>query len=336
MNHKNTVSIITPAFNCAGTILEVVKSIEQQTSEILEFIIVDDGSTDETSTILKLLSQQSEIGIQIVTQPNSGESAAVNQGVAIARGDYVMVINADDPILPNCIEHLRTALDRNPKAVVSYADWKMIDVNGEEIEVRRTLEFSLDALVGDWVCIVGPGAMIRRSAFKGMNARDLRYRLIGDYEMWLRLASVGTFVRVNETLSTWRSHSGGASWNYRGLAIAKQYEMLLKDYFSRSDLDPEVLRLQKRAKAHAFYYIGLQKLFDHRVAGRRMILRSWIGKPVMRYHHEGVRRSFLGSVAVLSYPISLEIASATKALGFRFPPLIEDAISKYKADKSKS
>ena len=336
MNSKNTVSIITPAFNCAGTIREVVESIEQQKSEILEFIIIDDGSTDETSRILQQISQESGDGIRIVTQPNAGESAAVNRGVAMARGDYIMVVNADDPILPNCIEHLRTALDQNPNAVVSYADWKMIDVHGSEIGIKRTLEFSLDALVGDWVCIVGPGAMIRRSAFMGMNARDLRYRLIGDYEMWLRLASVGTFVRVNETLSTWRSHPNGASWNHRGLAIAAQYEMLLEDFFNRRDLKPEVLKFHGRAKAHAFYYIGLQKLFDHRVAGRRMILKSWISKPIMRYRHEGVRRSILGSIAVLLYPISLDFALVVKAIGFHFPPLIEDAISKRRANKLKS
>lgn len=328
MNPEPKVSIVTPAYNCASTIREVIESVEQQSPFVLEHLIIDDGSSDETFSIVKALEGQEGSLIRVISQPNSGEASAVNCGIAESRGEYVMVVNADDPLLTDCVLHLRQALTESPEAVVSYGDWKMIDLNGEQIRLIETIPFSIQALVADWVCIIGPGAMIRRSAFKNMPARDIRYKNIGDYEMWLRLATQGSFVRVDKTLSTWRNHTTGASWNDRGRVISDQYEKLIDDYFSRDGLPNEIKSAEQRARAHQNYYCGLQKLFDSKVAGRRMILRSWLKKPVIKYEFPSVKRSILGSLAVLTCPFSLWIGHRFSKLGITFPPLIEDAISK--------
>jgi glycosyltransferase involved in cell wall biosynthesis len=328
MSQKHTVSIVTPAYNCATTIREVVSSVEAQAPHVLGHVIVNDGSSDETLAIIRELENQPGSIIRVIDQPNGGEANAVNRGIAESLGDYVMVVNADDPLLNDCVLHLRQALIDSPESVVSYGDWLMIDSAGEIIKTIETLPFSVQALVGDWVCIVGPGSMIRRSAFGGEPARDVRYKNIGDYEMWLRLATKGTFVRVDKVLSTWRNHATGASWNDRGRVISEQYERLIAEYFDRSDLSQEIRSYERRTHAHQNYYSGLQKLFDSKVAGRRMILRSWLKAPVMRYEHASVKRSVLGSLAVLTFPFSLKFGQICSKIGVNFPPLIEDAISK--------
>lgn len=328
MNPKPKVSIVTPAYNCASTICEVIESVEAQSPYVLEHLIVNDGSSDDTLAIIRGLAAREGSIIRVIDQPNSGEANAVNRGIAESMGDYVMVVNGDDPLLPDCVFHLQQALVKSHEAVVSYGDWKMIDSTGEEIRIVKTLPFSIQALIADWVCIVGPGAMIKRSAFNGRPARDVRYKNIGDYEMWLRLATQGPFIRVDKVLSTWRNHVTGASWNDRGLVISDQYERLITEYFNRHDLPDEIKSYKRRARAHQNYYSGLQKLFDSDVAGRRMILRSWLQAPVISYKDPSVKRSIFGSLAVLTFPLSLWIGYRGSKLGVSFPSLIEDAISK--------
>jgi glycosyltransferase involved in cell wall biosynthesis len=324
----HTVSVVTPAYNCASTIIEVIQSVQKQAPYVLEHIIVDDGSDDETLTVIRSFELRDDSNIRVVSQPNSGEATAVNRGIAESLGDYVMVVNADDPLLSDCVLLLRQALIDSPESVVSYGDWKMIDSVGATVKIVKTLPFSVQALIADWVCIVGPGAMIRRSAFRNMPARDIRYKNIGDYEMWLRLATQGSFVRVDRVLSTWRNHTTGASWNDRGRVISEQYVRLIEEFFKRPDLPKEIKALERRARAHQNYYSGLQMLFDSTVAGRRMILKSWLKRPFIRYEYPSVKRSLLGSIAVLTCPLSLRFGYLCSRAGVTFPPLIADAISK--------
>jgi glycosyltransferase involved in cell wall biosynthesis len=328
MSQKYTVSVVTPAYNCADYINEVVLSVEAQAPYVFEHIIVNDGSTDETLAIIRNLERQTGSIIRVIDQPNSGEARSVNLGVAESTGDYVMVVNADDPLLPDCVRQLRQALIDFPEAVVSYGNWKMIDSNGGPVKIINTLPFSIQSLIGDWVCIVGPGAMIRRRAFGDAPARDVRYKNVGDYEMWLRLATRGTFIRVNEVLATWRNHVSGASWNDRGRAISDQYELLFAEFFGRANLSDEIRSLERRAHVHQLYYSGLQKLFDRKVPGRRMILLSWLKLPMTRYKSPSTSRSIIGSLAVLTFPLSLRLAYILTKAGVALPPLIEDAISK--------
>jgi glycosyltransferase involved in cell wall biosynthesis len=325
---SHTVSVVTPAYNCASTIIEVIQSVQKQAPYVLEHIIVDDGSDDETLTVIRSFELRKDSNIRVISQLNSGEANAVNRGIEESLGDYVMVVNADDPLLSDCVMHLQQALIDFPESVVSYGDWKMIDSAGETIKIIETLPFSIQALIGDWVCIVGPGAMIKRSAFRGMPARDIRYKNIGDYEMWLRLATQGSFVRVDKVLSTWRSHETGATWTDRGRVISEQYERLIEDYFRRLELPDEIKSLERRARVHQNYYSGLQKLFDSKVPGRRMIFRSWLEAPFIKYEHPSVKRSLLGSIAVLAFPVSLRFGDLCSRIGVDFPPLIKDAISK--------
>ena len=328
MSQKYSVSIVTPAYNCANTIAEVIASVAMQGPHVLEHIIINDGSSDETLSVIREYEAREGSLLRVIDQPNGGEARAVNRGIAESIGDFVMVVNADDPLLDNCVVALRQALVDSPQSVVAYCDWKMIDAAGDTIKIIETLPFSLQALVADWVCMVGPGAMIKRAAFGNELARDVRYKNIGDYEMWLRLATKGSFIRVDKVLATWRNHASGASWNDRGRVISDQYSQLFAEYFQRDDLPKEIQSFRRRADAHRNYYSGLQKLFEGKVAGRRMILKSWIKSPVMRYRYKSVKRSILGSIAVLTFPLSLRLAHEVKKIGVTFPPLIEDAISK--------
>lgn len=105
-----TISVIIPAYNCSGTLKNVLDSIESSGLRTLEILIVNDGSTDDTGTIAKQLASSFE-GMRVIDQPNGGVSAARNRGVHEAIGDYVFFVDADDSLVPDSLAGVNSIID---------------------------------------------------------------------------------------------------------------------------------------------------------------------------------------------------------------------------------
>ncbi|MEA4969581.1 MAG: glycosyltransferase [Candidatus Pelethousia sp.] len=110
------VSVVVPMYNCEKYIERCVKSILKQTHSKLEVILVNDGSCDQTLSIAEVLSKN-DGRIILLTQENQGVSAARNNGLSIARGEYVAFVDADDYIEPDMIESLLSIADTDTMAV---------------------------------------------------------------------------------------------------------------------------------------------------------------------------------------------------------------------------
>ena len=326
MDTKSKVSIITPAFNCAETILDVIESIQRQGSVVGEHIIVNDGSTDQTRTVIEKAVQTAKIKIRLLNQNNAGEASAVNNAVAISEGEYLMIVNSDDPLLDSCVDTLVSSLELNPAAAVAYANWNMIDENGHLLRNMFAEPFSYCSLIGNWTCIVGPGALIRKSTFGGLPARNEKYSHLSDFELWLRLATTNSFVKVDSTLSTWRKSENNATHHGRGASIARQNLQLLDDYFSNPSIPNEIKKIEKRARAHAYYSAALQMFFDSSVKGRRLIIKSYTSQMLFLDRRCSSKRSLIASISVLLHPIPLLIASALQRMGVGFPDFVQDAV----------
>jgi len=327
------VSIITPVFNGQQTIAGVVNSIRNQTYKNIQHVIVDDGSTDNTFLILEELQRQYTGELILIRQENQGEANAVNKGFEMTCGDFISIVNADDPLMENCLESLVRALQHNSEAIVAYGDWLMCDRNSHVLKTVKTLDYSQQTLVGDFVCIVGPGSLIRRSAIQRAALRNSDYPHLSDYEMWLTLSMMGDFVRVPEILSIWTNDQENATNRGRGVVIAQQYLALLADFFARDEITPEIRLMKRRATAHAYYYAALNKFFDSSVPGRRLMLKSWILCPLVGYAQPSNKRSFLGSIALMTLPISLTCGSWLARLGVELPMQILQAIEGKKVEK---
>ena len=96
------VSIITPTYNRASFIEETINSILNQDYKNIEYIIIDDGSTDNTQEILNKYKDK----VIIYSQKNRGEAAAVNKGFSLAKGEIIGVINSDDPIYRDAVSKI--------------------------------------------------------------------------------------------------------------------------------------------------------------------------------------------------------------------------------------
>lgn len=114
---KNTVSVITPAYNSEKYIKEAVESVASQTISVYEHIIVDDGSTDDTLKILKELSKKYK-NIKILTQANQGAGIARNKGIQESSGRYIAFLDSDDKWYPTKIAKQLEVFDLQSPAIV--------------------------------------------------------------------------------------------------------------------------------------------------------------------------------------------------------------------------
>jgi len=292
------VSVITPVYNGEKYIQETIESVLNAVTDVrLEYIVINDGSTDRTLEIISRYSSQ----IQVLNFENQGESASVNAGLAAARGAYVVVVSADDPILDGSLfDKAVRILDKNPTIVAVYPDWQVINEMGG-VERKITVEdFSLAALVGKNKTLPGPGTFFRRESAVAIGGRRSKWKFVGDYDFWLRLSALGDFQRIPEFLAQWREHSSSTSVSQKNLHMANERINVVEEFLQDSDLPPAI---QNMALSNAYYLAARLAYFDKAIDGRKLMLQSL--RKGKRFPSEGHPVAIL---YLLLYPLSRYIS----------------------------
>lgn len=237
------VTVITPAYNRANFLEETIQSVLNQDYPNIEYIVLDDGSTDGTPEVLKKFEGK----INIVSHKNMGEVKTVNKGFSMADGEIIGVVNSDDPLLPGAVSGIVAFMKRNPQIVVVYPDWVKIDERGKVIKRITAPDYNYEYMLLAHDCLPGPGTFFRRIIVDKLNGRDTRFRYVSDYDFWLRAGLIGQFGRVPETLATWRSHEGSATYKDKGYKMAMEHISVINKIFSLPDLPPHVKKVRPKA-----------------------------------------------------------------------------------------
>lgn len=209
--HKNSklenvlVTVVTPVYNQKSTLKETIFSVLSQSYLHIEYIVINDGSTDGVEDVLSEFKGK----IRIISQDNSGQAAALNRAWSEASGDYLCYVSADDILYPNCIETLVKSIDG--QALVYYPDYDLIDVNSTIIRTVRTPDFSREDLVCKLICQPGLAAIFSADVFRQIGGWNIDYRFIPDFEFWVRMSSFGKFKRVPKVLGAFRIHNESGS-----------------------------------------------------------------------------------------------------------------------------
>jgi glycosyltransferase involved in cell wall biosynthesis len=241
------VSIITPAYNRAPYLDETIQSVLGQDYPRIEYIILDDGSMDNTREVLEKYSGR----VKWETHPNMGETRTVNKGWSMASGEIVATVNSDDPLLPGAVSTAVAFLGSRPEILVAYPDWVYIGPDSEVIGHVQVPQYDYLYMLTRHHCIVGPGAFIRRRAFDLAGMRDPEFRYVADFEYWLRLGLYGPFARIPQTLATFRVHPDSASVSHMGAAMAAEHIRLMHEFYSRQHLPVEVQKVRGAAFSSA-------------------------------------------------------------------------------------
>ncbi|SOC79438.1 hypothetical protein SAMN06296241_0962 [Salinimicrobium sediminis] len=141
MNKKALVSVIMPAYNAAGYIAESIRSVQQQSFEDWELLVIDDASKDGTSEIVEALrAEDSRIKLHVLPT-NQGAGFSRNIGIKAATGDYISFLDADDLWKPHKIQ---TQLDlmKNENVQVCFSSYELIDERGKSLQKQiKALQF---------------------------------------------------------------------------------------------------------------------------------------------------------------------------------------------------
>lgn len=275
MTSELRLAVVTPVFNGADYIVETARSVAKQLRPCDRYVVVDDGSTDDTRA--RLLG--TDLSIDLVTQANAGEAQAVNTGVARAGCEIVGIVNADDPILPGLLDTVRAAFHDDPMLDAVYPDWVKIDAEGQPLAHIATREYDYGVLLAQHFCIPGPGAFFRVGVLAGEPVRDARASLISDYDFWLRFGLRGAKVRrLPQVLATWRLHAGGATRRGQGPRLALQKIETIKRLLARPDLPETVRTLAPQALSAAYYHAALVGLRAADTPALRYAVQSYLQK----------------------------------------------------------
>lgn len=212
------VTVVTPVYNQASTLEETIESVLSQTYANIEYIIVNDGSTDNTQDILDSYSHT----IKVISQENKGQSEALNRGWNESSGQYLTYLSADDVIYPDCIESLVSSIDRT--AVVYYPDFDLIDVHSNKIRSAEVPDYNREDLLCGLVCQPGLAAIFCANAFRATCGWDTSYRFIPDFEFWTRMSSHGHFKHVRKPLGGFRIHE--TSGSVRDISVGASDEIV--------------------------------------------------------------------------------------------------------------
>ena len=238
------VSVVVPTYNRAYRLEETLRSVVNQTYQDFELIVVDDGSTDDTSKVM-----QSFPGAQyIFMEENSGVSSARNKGLAHAKGRYICFLDSDDLWDEKKLQVQVQWMEENPDCQVCYTDevWIRggVRVNSKNKHRKYSGDIFRYCLP---LCIVSPSsAMLRGVIFDDIGNFDESLPVCEDYDLWLRIAMKYTFHFIEKPLIIKQGgHADQLSRKYWGMDRFRV--AALKKLLDQNSLDNERLQLTRSA-----------------------------------------------------------------------------------------
>lgn len=242
------VSIVIPAYNQAEYLPQAIESVLAQDYPKIELIVLDDGSTDNTRDILASYGDRIVAG----SHSNCGQAATLNRGWSRAQGDILGYLSADDFLLPGAIGRSVATLRGDPAVVACYCDFRLVDSAGNLVRHVRVPDYSYVQMVLSMVCAPGPGAFFLKHAFERAGPWNESLRQVPDFEFWLRLGAVGSFVRIAEELAAYRVHDVAQSFAPCSEARAEEPYNVMVKHFSAGDASSvtDGFRAEAMANAH--------------------------------------------------------------------------------------
>lgn len=260
------VSVYIPTYNYGAYLQRSVESVLKQNYDDWELIVINDGSTDETRAILAKFHGNPRI--RIYHQKNQGLTKANNKAIKLARGNYVMRLDADDYLDENALLVLANVLDCKPEVALVYPDYYVVSEDGELLRLeRRSKIYEEDELLdlpSHAAC-----AMIRKSCLTELGGYNEDVSCQDGYDLWIRLIQKFQVYNVNLPLFYYRRHA--ASMSSRMDSLLRTRQQIKRTFVSKLGKEPPKV-------------LAIIPVRDDSTATQPpLALRLLAGKPVLDY-----------------------------------------------------
>lgn len=219
------VSVVMPVFNAGKYLSKAIQSILDQTFQDFEFIIINDGSTDDSWATIQRYANNDE-RIIAVNRDNAGVVKAANYAASIAKGTYLSRTDADDLSFSTKLEDLVQCANRNPKAIVITGSIEVID-DRDEFLYRELVPIFNDGLKRALYvrnAIPNGATLVRKDAFDKVGG--FANVFAEDCYLWSELWSEGDFVGTGTAVYKWRLNNAGLTFTNLAKSMAKEREYL--------------------------------------------------------------------------------------------------------------
>jgi len=225
-NEKAMVTLAVPSLNQGRFLDDALSSIFNQDVPV-EVMLADGGSTDETQTVID--AWQGRL-TWWRSSPDTGQSAAINEAMALGRAPYVAWLNSDDMLLPGSLKRMVNALQDAPSAPAVYGRSRIIDEYGERLGEYRTLPFSESKLAVR--CFISqPATLIRREIWDVVGGLNPDYSMALDYDLWWRIyRQAGPLHYVPLLVACSRTHDATKTMRFRSLHYREAMQVLSRHY----------------------------------------------------------------------------------------------------------
>ncbi len=267
----SSISVVIPAYNCSFYLLDAVESICNQTVRPQEIIIVDDGSSDETSKVANTCAERHPSLIRYLYQNNQGPSSARNTGIRNARGEFIAFLDADDLWLPSKLELQLKHLQAQPLCGIVGCGYFLVDPNLGIIEERQGLRvidhrsLMRQLAIKNVISGSASGVLVRKVCFDQVGFFDESLRTSEDWDMWFRIGNLWQIDILSEPLAKIRicAGSNSAPENINRLRL-DSIRVLNRIYSTdpwKSDKKLQSIAYSDRYFSHATDYMNLGKRF---------------------------------------------------------------------------
>ena len=240
------VSVIIPTYNSAHYVTTAVESVLAQTVPATEIIVIDDGSTDATESVLRRFRP----AVSYIKQANGGVSRARNRGIAESQGRYIAFLDADDTWYPAKLEWQLEALRARPDHGACFSAFTRVDRNLTPQSVTRNSRGNVtfdDLLLYGNVIGSLSSVIASRSLFERAGGFDPDLSQCADWDMWVRLAAFTDFLYLDEPLVTYRQHDTNMSRDPE--LLERDSVRVLERGFTMAQLGEDLRGKKKRARA---------------------------------------------------------------------------------------
>ncbi|ATG91907.1 glycosyltransferase family 2 protein [Methylomonas koyamae] len=209
--NTSLISVIMPCYNAENYVESAVESVFRQTHANVELIVVDDGSTDKSYSVLTQC-QQKYPNLKVFQQSNQGPFPARNLALKHATGEFIAFLDADDYWAANFLEKLLQGIENN-NADLSYCGWQNVVEGGENGPAYLPNPYEKGDISQAFLASCPwpiHAALVRREVIEKANGFSLRRFSAMDYDLWIRISAITrNIVLVPEVLAFYRWHNHG-------------------------------------------------------------------------------------------------------------------------------
>ena len=269
------VTIVTPSFNQVRFLEATIESVLTQDYPRIEYIVIDGGSTDGS---LAVLDRYRDRLAHCISEPDSGQAAAINKGLRLATGEIVAWLNSDDLYLPGAIRQAVHALAEHPEVGMVYGDGVLIDEDDLILDWHRYRTYTaLDLLCFE--VLLQPTVFMRQGILEKVGLLDEGCHLILDHELWVRIAAQGPILHVPRFLAAERTHPA-AKTMAAAAEFAGEARKLIAWAEASADLGPLIAAHRPRVQASLECFAARRMIDARRYAeALRLFARGFRQQP---------------------------------------------------------